>query len=71
MFDYIQTIEKIVQEGIEKGEIMQGDPEIMASGVFGLTCSSLIYKLKTKQEIEISKLYREFEKSILEGLRAK
>lgn len=71
VFDYIQTIEKIVQEGIEKGEIMQGDPEIMASGVFGLTCSSLIYKLKTKQEIEISKLYREFEKSILEGLRAK
>ena len=69
VFEYIKTIEKIVKEGIEKGEILDGDPEIIASGIFGLTCSSLIYKLKTQKEIEISKVYHEFEKSILEGLK--
>lgn len=69
VFEYIRTIEEIVREGIEKGEILDGDPEIIASGIFGLTCSSLIYKLKTKKEIEIAKVYHEFEKSILDGLK--
>ena len=30
-FEYVKTIEKIIAEGIEKGEIIQGNPEIMAS----------------------------------------
>mgnify|MGYP003370329204 CR=1 FL=1 len=31
VFEYIKTIEEIVRKGIEKGEIMQGDPEVIAS----------------------------------------
>ena len=69
MFEYIKTIEDIIKEGIEKGELIEGDPEIIASGIFGLTCSSLIYKLKTNREIEVQKLYHELEKSILQGLK--
>ena len=31
VFEYVKTIEKIIAEGIEKGEIMNGNPEIMAA----------------------------------------
>jgi len=31
VFEYVKTIEKIVKEGIEKNEIVKGDPEIIAS----------------------------------------
>ena len=69
VFEYIKTIEDIIKEGIEKGELIEGDPEIIASGIFGLTCSSLIYKLKTNREIEVQKLYHELEKSILQAVK--
>lgn len=31
VFEYVKTIEKIIAEGIEKGEIMNGNPEVMAT----------------------------------------
>ncbi|MCI8482247.1 MAG: TetR/AcrR family transcriptional regulator [Clostridia bacterium] len=68
VIEYIKTIEILVEEGMKKGEIMKGDPEVIASGIFGLTCASLVYKMKIKEEIDISKLYKEFDHSILKGL---
>ena len=65
--EYIKKVEDIVREGIEKGEIIKGDPEVIASGIFGLTCSSLIYKMKIKDEMDIAKLYKEFDNSLLRG----
>lgn len=40
-------------------------------GLFGVTCSSLIYKLKTEKQIQIPEMYKEFERTILDGLRTK
>lgn len=71
IIEYIKTIEDLVKEGIQKGEMIEGDPEVIASGIFGLTCSSLIYKMKIKEDIEIAKLYKEFDNSILRGLSKK
>lgn len=71
VFEYVKTIEEIIKQGIQKGEIIQGDPEIMASGIFGLTCSCLIYKLKTEKQIDIQKVNTEFENSIIKGLKNK
>lgn len=68
VIEYVKTIEDILKEGMAKGEIIEGDPDVMASGIFGLTCSSLVYKLRIKNEIDISKLYKEFDKSILQNL---
>ncbi len=65
--EYIKKVEDIVREGIEKKEIVGVDPEVIASGIFGLTCASLIYKAKVKKEIDIAKLYKEFDNSILKG----
>ena len=68
VIEYIKAIENIIQEGMAKGEIIQGDASIMASGIFGLTCSSLIYRIKTKEELDANKLYKEFDNSILRGI---
>ena len=60
VFEYIKIIEKIVEEGIEKGEFYDGDVEAIASGIFGVTCSSLIYRLKKNREVDVEKVYRGF-----------
>lgn len=69
IFEYIKIIEKIIKIGIEKGEIIDGDPEIIATEIFGITCSSLVYKLKTDKELDVKKLYIEYDKTVLRGLQ--
>ena len=56
---------------IEKGEIKKGNPQAIASEIYGLICSSLVYKARSKEEIDIIKLYKEFENTIIEGLKNK
>ena len=70
VFDYIQMIEEIVKEGIAKGEIVEGDPNVIASGIFGFTCSSLIYKMRHhNEEIDVANLYKEIEKTFIKKLK--
>ena len=71
VYEYISTIEQIVKDGIEAKQIKQGDPKAIASEIYGLICSSLVYKLRNGKEIDIMKLYREFENTIIEGLKNK
>ena len=67
--EYIDKIEQIVEEGIEKKEIIAGDPKIIASEIYGLIETSLAYKLRTGKEIKIMDLYKEFENTIIKGLK--
>ncbi len=69
VFEYIKIVEKIVKSGIEKGEIIDGDPEVIATEIFGVTCSSLVYKLKIGKQIDIKQIYAEYEKTVLRGLQ--
>lgn len=69
VFDYIQMIQEIVEEGIEKKEIIESDANVIASGIFGFVCSSLIYKLRTEENIEEMSLYKEIEKSFIKKLK--
>ena len=71
VLSYINKIEEIVKEGIKKCEIKKGNPQVIASEIYGLICSSLVYKIRSKEEIDIMKLYKEFENTIIEGLRVK
>ena len=64
-------IENIVKEGIEKGEIKKGDPNSIASEIYGLICSALVYKVRNEKELDIMSLYKEFENTVIEGLRVK
>ena len=69
VFEYIQMIQEIVEEGMEKGEIIKADPNVIASGIFGFVCSSLIYKLRREKNIEVPELYTEIEKSFIKKLK--
>ena len=68
---YVNKIENIVKEGIKAGEIKEGNPQAIASEIYGLICSSLVYKARKEEEIDIMKLFKEFENTIIEGLRVK
>ena len=68
VFEYIQMIEEIVKEGIQKKEIVDKDADIIASGIFGFTCSSFIYKMK-HEEVDVQKLFEEIDNLFLKKLR--
>ena len=71
VYEYIGQIEKIVQEGIEKGEIKKGNTRAMAAEIYGLICSTLVYKKREGENMDIMKLYSEYENTIVNGLRVK
>ena len=71
IYEYINKIEEIVQEGINKKQIKKGNPKVIASEIYGLICSTLIYKLRCDEEIDIMQLYKEFGNTLIEGLKIK
>ena len=70
ILEYIKKIEQIVEEGIKKGQIKKGNPQAIASEIYGLICSSLVYKIRNNAEIDTMKLYKEFESTVIEGLKS-
>ena len=71
VYQYIGKIEKIVQEGIENGEIKKGDTRAIASEIYGLICSTLVYQKRENKDMNIMQLYREYENTVINGLRNK
>lgn len=71
VFEYIKVIEEIVKEGIENDEFYDGDVEAIASGIFGVTCSSLIYRLKKNKEVDVQKVYQGFIDTVVRGISKK
>lgn len=68
VLDYTQTIEEIINAGIEKGEIKNINPHILASTIFSLTYSILVYKIKSGKPINVQELYNEYQNIIVNGL---
>lgn len=68
VFQYVNVIKKIIREGIENGEFFDGDVEALASGIFGVSCSSLIYRLKLDRQVDIEKVYNGFIDTVIRGL---
>ena len=68
VYNYMKEIENIITKGIQSKEFKECNPELMATQIFCLICSSLIYKLKTKQEINIPEMFKEYEKTLFNGL---
>ena len=71
VFEYIGKIEKIVEEGMKKGEIKQGDPKLIASEIYAMIASTLVYKMKNENEIDIIISYIDFEWRVVVGLNVK
>ena len=68
VYNYISKIEKIVEEGISKKEIKDGDPKAIAAEIYGIICSGLVYKLRKEDKVEMLEVYKQFENTIVKGL---
>ena len=67
VFEYIDMLENIISESINNGEAdlkNLGNPATLATGLFGTTYSILLHKIKSKEELDIKTLYKEYEKII-------
>ncbi len=71
VYKYINRIKKIIKEGIDSGEFYDGDIEALASGVFGVTCSSLIYRLRTDRQVDVQDVYDGFIETVVRGISKK
>ena len=71
IYEYIDKIEKIVEEGMKAEQIKKGDAKAIASEIYVLIASTVVYKMKNGKDIEVIKLYKEFENTVIEGLKIK
>ena len=69
VYEYIAILEKVIQEGIENGEFYEGDIKALASGIFGVTCSSQIYRMNCNEEVSIERIYKGFVNTVVRGIR--
>ena len=69
VYQYISKIENLVKEGIEKKQIKDGNSKAIASEIYSLICSALIYKSNNPEEYRVMDLYKEFENTVIEGLK--
>ena len=53
---------------MDKGEIPHSNAKIMASTIFSLTYSLLVYKLQSEEPLNIQELYKEYQDIIINGL---
>ena len=68
IYEYIDVIKSIIDEGISKNVIKSGDSYLMASNIFGAICSVKMYKLKNNLEIDIERVAEEIIEYILKGM---
>lgn len=71
IFEYISKIEEIVKEGIQQGQIKNGDSQAIASEIYSLICASLVYKIRNDDKLNVNELYKEYENTVIEGLKVK
>lgn len=69
IFEYINIIKELVDEGIKNGELREGNSETIATSIFGVICSSLTYKLKAEKEILAYETCNDFFDAILKGIQ--
>ena len=69
IYEYISKIEKIVEDGMQVGQIKKGNSNVIASEIYALIASTLVYKMKSDDSVDHIKLYKQFENTIVEGIR--
>jgi len=68
LFKYVRTIEEILLQASSENNRKLKNPEILASEIFGLLCSNLMYKLRNNN-LENELLAEEMESSILKYIK--
>lgn len=66
--EYINIVASVIKEGIDEGIFYNGDQEAIAYGIFGITFSSLLYRLKKERNLTVEDIYNGYEATIVRGL---
>ena len=70
MRDFIAIIEDVVKEGIQNGEIKEMDSNVIATNIFGVMCTGMLYKMNHDGNIDVEETCDKFFNTIIEGIRA-
>lgn len=65
---YVEKIEEIIKEGIEEGIFYDRDAEAIAYGIFGVTFSSLLYRLKRERKVTAEQIYNGYIETVVRGI---
>ncbi|MBO5142522.1 MAG: TetR/AcrR family transcriptional regulator [Clostridia bacterium] len=68
IYNYINTIESLIIEGIENGTFHKCDTRLIAESIFGMICPIKIYKLEKNEELENEKIVEELMNSLIRGI---
>ena len=66
--EYLKILEDVIEEGIKNGELYDGNVKALACGVFGVTYSSLTYKLNLSEQENIEDIYKGFVNAVVRGI---
>ncbi len=66
--EYIKIVADVIEEGIKEGIFYNGDQEVIAYGILGITVSSLLYRLKKERNLTVEEIYNGYEATIVRGL---
>lgn len=65
---YVEKIEDVIKEGIEEGLFYNGDANAIAYGIFGVTFSSLLYRLKQNRNVTAEQIYNGYVETVVRGI---
>ena len=66
--NYVEKIEEVIKEGIKENIFYDGDAEGIAFGIFGITFSSLLYRLKKERNITAEQIYNGYIETVVRGI---
>ena len=66
--NYVETIQNVIQDGIEEGIFYDVDSEAIACGIFGVTFSSLLYRLKKDRKVTAEQIYKGYVETVVRGI---
>ncbi|MBR2588405.1 MAG: TetR/AcrR family transcriptional regulator [Bacilli bacterium] len=66
--NYVEKIETIINEGVEQGIFCNRNAEAIAFGIFGVTFSSLLYRLKRERSITAEEIYNGYVETVIRGI---
>ena len=66
--NYVDKIGEVLKEGIEAGIFYDKNPEAVAYGIFGVTFSSLLYRLKQDRNATAEQIYEGYVDTVVKGI---
>lgn len=66
--EYIEGIERILNEAIIKKQIRECDTSLLAHSLFGSLLSASLYELSINEEVDINKIIEELTENTLKGI---